>query len=242
MVSPARIAEAAAAPVLIAFKRPCEEIGSNDTAASPQAIHRSPATGSPTLPEASLKCSFAPTVHPRRRGEQGIVHSAAVALYGSSPQARGTEDLVDRAAHVVRFIPAGAGNRSSPASTAKVENGSSPQARGTVFPSVQGVLGGRFIPAGAGNRFCPRSAAWPTPVHPRRRGEQLPAIGRLGRPIGSSPQARGTGLDPVVQHPERRFIPAGAGNRCPSAAPRGRRSVHPRRRGEQFGGDEEARS
>ena len=53
------------------------------------------------------------TVHPRERGEQ-IQHEMLIGNnYGSSPRARGTEEISERRGDGLRFIPASAGNSGS---------------------------------------------------------------------------------------------------------------------------------
>ena len=53
-------------------------------------------------------------VHPRPRGEHWPIIGHILVKYGSSPPARGTlPDLLD-AEHDLRFIPARAGNTSTP--------------------------------------------------------------------------------------------------------------------------------
>ena len=49
-------------------------------------------------------------VHPRRRGERAVSIALLIPAAGSSPQARGTGDGVRELVHLLRFIPAGAGN------------------------------------------------------------------------------------------------------------------------------------
>ena len=51
--------------------------------------------------------------------------------------------------------------------------------------------------------------------------------------FGSSPRARGTGLEPLLRRRGARFIPARAGNRSSGSASSYPRPVHPRARGEQ---------
>ena len=157
----------------------------------------------------------------------------------------------------VRFIPARAGNTSSPAAAASRPSvhprsrgehqsaaspiqprvGSSPLARGTQRQRLLGGDPNRFIPARAGNTpRCGIIPAW-TPVHPRSRGEHFDE--RLSRPRvdGSSPLARGTRRSASCLIFVRRFIPARAGNTAIGVTGRDLTPVHPRSRGEHEVGD-----
>ncbi len=171
-------------------------------------------------------------VHPRRRGERvpGVLSDKSNA--GSSPQARGTGECPDGPRYKSRFIPAGAGNgdqarddfdfygvhprrrgeRCRSSSTCGIAAGSSPQARGTDPPNKYRYHTGRFIPAGAGNGGDSIESTTPPTVHPRRRGERSSPRRSSSRTFGSSPQARGTGSNPLQGATNPRFIPAGAGN------------------------------
>ena len=165
-------------------------------------------------------------------GELSKPSWAIVQLDGSSPLARGTQDL-DRLGYVAdRFIPAYAGNSldmcrsrctfpvhprlrgelfSLLALLARY-SGSSPLTRGTrsrMFPLRSDR---RFIPAYAGNSDNGFTLGPPPPVHPRLRGE-------LGIPAGN--------LRGIV-----RFIPAYAGNSYMTLSDVASASVHPRLRGE----------
>ncbi len=191
-------------------------------------------------------------VHPRRRGEHPTQTYWRVGACGSSPQARGTHRLGVRTGCESRFIPAGAGNtrlldadrtpkpvhprrrgeHSTPTRTGWSSIGSSPQARGTPQRHCQKHQGHRFIPAGAGNTAFNTSRAPSTAVHPRRRGEHSPTVRIAARPIGSSPQARGTPGCIQRRFARLRFIPAGAGNTCRRKRGTAMATVHPRRRGE----------
>ena len=124
-------------------------------------------------------------------GELSKPSWAIVQLDGSSPLARGTQDL-DRLGYVAdRFIPAYAGNSNSllgllakptvhprlrgelaldlPESTG--EFGSSPLTRGTLGESMTFESYVRFIPAYAGNSAVCTGLKRSPAVHPRLRGE-----------------------------------------------------------------------
>ena len=151
-------------------------------------------------------------VHPRMRGERLSVAVRLNSSSGSSPHARGTLDGMGQAGFLIRFIPACAGNAISGSSSAFSCFGSSPHARGTHGHAARGDGRDRFIPACAGNAWWRMTTAvWPS-VHPRMRGERLPDPGRHGPGRGSSPHARGTLAKFALKYPERRFIPACAGN------------------------------
>ena len=171
-------------------------------------------------------------------GELSKPSWAIVQLDGSSPLARGTQDL-DRLGYVAdRFIPAYAGNSldmcrsrctfpvhprlrgelfSLLALLARY-SGSSPLTRGTRQARHWLRYPSRFIPAYAGNSRETVSRSKSKSVHPRLRGElrlQLPG-GRLHN--GSSPLTRGTQLAIRQRERGRRFIPAYAGNSSPFSA------------------------
>ncbi len=112
-----------------------------------------------------------PAVHPRACGERQRQCVSQPHRYGSSPRLRGT--LAGRKAHgdVARFIPAPAGNATTPTGTGtgrsvhpracgermrhairlRVSFGSSPRLRGTLARCRRVALQHRFIPAPAGN-------------------------------------------------------------------------------------------
>ncbi len=196
--------------------------------------------------------SVAP-VHPRVRGEQ--LHAAGPEwdLNGSSPRARGTVDRTTRRAVVQRFIPACAGNRrgssfarvssqvhprvrgeqSPPAGGAGQKPGSSPRARGTAYSHDAACWKLRFIPACAGNSFLSLILSSIYTVHPRVRGEQWYTALTITCRTGSSPRARGTAYGVESGHPQKRFIPACAGNSVTLPSHSQPSTVHPRVRGEQ---------
>ena len=165
-------------------------------------------------------------------GELSKPSWAIVQLDGSSPLARGTQDL-DRLGYVAdRFIPAYAGNsslswpcwRGTPVHPRLRGElfpdglindpliGSSPLTRGTPVrfkPSFSLI---RFIPAYAGNSRETVSRSKSKSVHPRLRGELKPLVIGVLFSDGSSPLTRGTldSAEAVAQ--SVRFIPAYAGN------------------------------
>ncbi len=112
---------------------------------------------------------------------------------GSSPRVQGTVDLALQLLGLLRFIPAGAGNRAcsmSMTATTTVHPrgcgeqlpavmplgrgaGSSPRVRGTAAHQPEGHLQFRFIPAGAGNSAGYSVGDRVVTVHPRGCGEQF---------------------------------------------------------------------
>ena len=193
------------------------------------------------------------TVHPRVGGEQTGTRKSGCPLTGSSPRGRGTV-LTDLAARILtRFIPAWAGNRSSPPprgragpvhprvggeqparhETRRRAGGSSPRGRGTVPMAADMLIGARFIPAWAGNRSTADRSFANRPVHPRVGGEQSQEEWLKSVEYGSSPRGRGTDGSRDNNTPENRFIPAWAGNSRASHGARRAAAVHPRVGGEQ---------
>ena len=172
---------------------------------------------------------------------------------GSSPRVRGTGRRARDGAHIVRFIPAGAGNSMSmpacatcwpvhprgcgeqtrPMRSASIAAGSSPRVRGTERPRRRADQRGRFIPAGAGNRARAVSDPPTDPVHPRGCGEQHLVWDDAHGDDGSSPRVRGTVRNAGGSGHEKRFIPAGAGNSGCVFRCRRIQTVHPRGCGEQ---------
>ncbi|EMX92296.1 hypothetical protein EC2720900_3325 [Escherichia coli 2720900] len=69
-------------------------------------------------------------------------------------------------------------------------------------------------------------------VYPRWRGELNIGNGFAAAASGLSPLARGALREEYLQHPQERFIPAGAGNTPVSSVYSARSPVYPRWRGE----------
>ena len=172
---------------------------------------------------------------------------------GSSPHARGTQELIQWGQWGLRFIPACAGNAAArrgnwPRQTVHPRmrgersrmfgvtaslSGSSPHARGTPADLVDCSLIRRFIPACAGNAERAREDGTGGTVHPRMRGERAVLVAIVALFGGSSPHARGTQDAVVRQRMGTRFIPACAGNVSICFCMLSTSSVHPRMRGER---------
>ena len=171
---------------------------------------------------------------------------------GSSPLARGTHEETKDVNAGLRFIPARAGNtRTGPRPTRRLsvhprsrgehwdgdrkwadQSGSSPLARGTRQNDARAKQSLRFIPARAGNTGCWSIPPTAGPVHPRSRGEHTLTPTSVAPDAGSSPLARGTRGHGPRDRPERRFIPARAGNTRRVRRRGALEPVHPRSRGE----------
>ncbi len=142
---------------------------------------------------AKISASVTPrAVHPRGCGEQGEVGHLRSPEGGSSPRVRGTGYAEDKCGLRLRFIPAGAGNRTIDSHTRGIRpvhprgcgeqarsqvlpcscGGSSPRVRGTAEAALKKAVKLRFIPAGAGNSRHGGTRGDTTAVHPRGCGEQ----------------------------------------------------------------------
>ena len=195
-----------------------------------------------------------PTDHPRACGELFFRLMAESAESGSSPRMRGTHGGALFGKHILRIIPAHAGNsRTSPARTSMSadhpracgelssldtstlpSSGSSPRMRGTQPQEVRAGLWHRIIPAHAGNSLWSAYRASWTPDHPRACGELGGAYVALTAFGGSSPRMRGTQLGLQRRARSVRIIPAHAGNSRPWMTQRPSTSDHPRACGELY--------
>ena len=152
-------------------------------------------------------------------GELSKPSWAIVQLDGSSPLARGTQDL-DRLGYVAdRFTSAYAGN----SWRLRYSCGLVP-----VHPRLRGELGLRKArlltlhgssPLTRGTHWRHYEFRFRCSVHPRLRGELLAAITGVSAAIGSSPLTRGTQAQPHIRADLTRFIPAYAGNSAEVAPP-----------------------
>ena len=202
----------------VAHRRPGERDGSSPHARGTRLARATPWTRWRFIPACAgnahkdISIVGLHAVHPRMRGERPSHEPVPPLPGGSSPHARGTHDLAWRGQHVVRFIPACAGNAPAPRATAESPSvhprmrgerqtelfarrsqiGSSPHARGTPRHAQPDRAWLRFIPACAGN------------AHGMVQNQTvLP---------GSSPHARGTLSYREFLGGCFRFIPACAGN------------------------------
>ena len=150
---------------------------------------------------------YAQSVHPCGRREHSQQQGLVTYYLGSSLRAQGTLRSCAACSYSDRFIPAGAGNTSSPSAPSSPFTVHPCGRREHELPRDRQRLFSRFIPAGAGNTYTPYS---PVYIHP-----------------GSSLRAQGT-LSPA-DHVSRlmRFIPAGAGNTSDMPPPCRQRAVHP---------------
>ena len=153
----------------------------------------------------------------------------------------------------MRFIPAYAGNATSPNRSTPIQavhprirgerdlgaqllsgvTGSSPHTRGTRQGQEGQVPVHRFIPAYAGNAKSRCAHSLREPVHPRIRGERSIRIFARAVTNGSSPHTRGTLARGVARNCDQRFIPAYAGNASSMISCAASLAVHPRIRGER---------
>ena len=172
------------------------------------------------------------SVHPRSRGEHGVVGPERCLRCGSSPLARGTLHDHHHEGDSDRFIPARAGNTADAASSSTART-VHPRSRGEHVPArVRRPHQGGSSPLARGTRRSAAPRIPVRPVHPRSRGEHQGDSRLLHVADGSSPLARGTlHIDRPRRYPQR-FIPARAGNTLLFPAPIAIQPVHPRSRGE----------
>ena len=151
-------------------------------------------------------------VHPRARGEHGILAGQAQTGSGSSPRTRGTCRAQTPNFRACPVHPRARGEHIFVSPRFNPNNGSSPRTRGTLGEFVENNFSARFIPAHAGNIRAAARPARDGPVHPRARGEHFTDEQQEVFNAGSSPRTRGTFSSISRASCGMRFIPAHAGN------------------------------
>ena len=156
-------------------------------------------------------------VYPRPCGEQMAVDHVPKLRGGLSPPVRGTGPPPGAQRRRQRFIPARAGNSSSPAKwTARAAVYPRPCGEQTRDKETTFEAGGLSPPVRGtgelGNRRRRRGAVYPRPC-----GEQVAARSRCQSAAGLSPPVRGTAKRNACHLADVRFIPARAGNRARSS-------------------------
>ena len=169
--------------------------------------------------------------HPRRCGENPVLHDFRAVSAGSPPQVRGKHSTDELTPQQIRITPAGAGKtlllllklsacRDHPRRCGEnpvlhdfraVSAGSPPQVRGKHSTDELTPQQIRITPAGAGKTLLLLLKLSACRDHPRRCGENLNPTKGLYYPSGSPPQVRGKPLSVCVSIPIRRITPAGAG-------------------------------
>ena len=172
--------------------------------------------------------------------------------FGSSPRVRGKHDGDEDLHGVGGLIPARAGKTvdlqgATPARPAHPracgENlgdlidraatvGSSPRVRGKRREGKNGAGAGRLIPARAGKTASAHAGGTAYRAHPRACGENVAALGAMGKAAGSSPRVRGKPRLGHVPRDQPRLIPARAGKTVRRRPSSPRPAAHPRACGE----------
>ena len=167
------------------------------------------------------------------RGEQNLMNGIHIAIGGSPPLARGTDDVLYKRKTCVGITPACAGNSLLPfhtvhhswdhprlrgeqnkviARTSPLQ-GSPPLARGTVLCVASCRPHAGITPACAGNRNRATKNWEEARDHPRLRGEQAVVIFCFSAARGLPPLARGTEILLMNALGIGGITPACAGNR-----------------------------
>ena len=171
------------------------------------------------------------TDHPRRCGENPVLHDFRAVSTGSPPQVRGKPEGFTKYFTASRITPAGAGktfhnslrkgnNKDHPRRCgensfliyfSKPIAGSPPQVRGKHYPSKNRFPYYRITPAGAGKTYYRRMVQLRLQDHPRRCGENDSLKKHIAEIAGSPPQVRGKPSLLTYPRSRRRITPAGAG-------------------------------
>ena len=199
-------------------------------------------------------CSRPARDHPRMRGEHRAIARGNGRVQGSSPHARGAQQVAVGAALRAGIIPACAGSTTrrrsrSPRSRDHprmrgehplgprrhgAQLGSSPHAQGAHDVALDVLDEAGIIPACAGSTRRRRSPRGCSRDHPRMRGEHVPFCAMFVSWVGSSPHARGAPGDSVADAGDDGIIPACAGSTPLVSASIASVRDHPRMRGEHL--------
>ena len=133
-----------------------------------------------------------------------------------------------------RAHPRSRGEHINKPTNRKAGKGSSPLARGTLARISSILCLSGLIPARAGNTNTGAEGIRVARAHPRSRGEHPTLWVFAMSQGGSSPLARGTQADQVVQASALGLIPARAGNTVCSTFSSHPLRAHPRSRGEHL--------
>ena len=189
-----------------------------------------PARAGNTFPPSG--CQFPWPVHPRASGEHEQGWRRGPGEERFIPARAGNTDWIAIPETSAPVHPRASGEHFFPKGGKDKPRGSSPRERGTPRHRYGDRVGYRLIPARAGNtkRFTFRGVF--SAVHPRASGEHCRPLVSSQKLAGSSPRERGTLMRYMAKDCEYRFIPARAGNTCPSSCRRAGLPVHPRASGE----------
>ena len=150
--------------------------------------------------------------HPRGCGEHAMKDGRVSFKKGSSPRMRGTPHMRPSHAYPPKDHPRGCGEHGIPAFALLSQLGSSPRMRGTRGGFVHQKSDNGIIPADAGNTNAYAQANAGARDHPRGCGEHMDKASKKTRAVGSSPRMRGTPNFSGTVGPQKRIIPADAGN------------------------------
>ena len=197
---------------------------------------------------------FAPSAHPRSRGENSATGKEDVADAGSSPLTRGKQWLAMLGNEIGGLIPAHAGKTRAGARgwwpsaahpRSRGENilpcelshkfvGSSPLTRGKRGSGSRPRRNQGLIPAHAGKTPSPKSKAARSRAHPRSRGENAVSFEPSESRKGSSPLTRGKRDLLLDLDLKAGLIPAHAGKTHENVGLEKTVGAHPRSRGENL--------
>ena len=198
-----------------------------------------------------LPAVYLPTtrrVYPRGCGGARSSAQRHPDLMGLSPRVRGSRPRNDLENHALGSIPAGAGEPQSAhvglflvrvyprgcggaalcGTCHCADNGLSPRVRGSHKIPKAAASSRGSIPAGAGEPSFDMACMHAARVYPRGCGG-APEIAHASHPAaGLSPRVRGSRIGRSSRHPQRRSIPAGAGEPVPILLLRSKPMVYPR--------------